>query len=537
MLDHPAAGTGSMQLLRAVPVINFEVPSRLVKCYRPPSQLVDKCGWVSGGTASVTPLPKAGHCLGMLLRRRLLIPAAGSAGAAVVSLYLHGPVVAVATAALGLALLVAERRVGAISAAGRAVMLAALHLGAGLAMLVGLAGRRHQPAGGWYETPRWQTLSSDAGRPTTTTKRGGPQWLLTVLVVVVCDIVLGTSLPPPGLPAELDLGRSRLVTTNPELADIQRDSLTLTYEVSSSGTWRFAATSTPTINLGPSGRQTWAPPAPPQLRIAFTGGSAAFGFGQRDEHTIASQLARDLYEAGASAEVRNLGVPGWTLRNAVADVEARLARGERFDVLILYGGFNETVSAGLGAPPGTSLFDRLLTEELRRAREPESLAAAWRRSSALVQLSGWSPPPQPPPVRQMRPRKRTGFQLAPTDRDAALRALRFDFDEPARRAVQLGADYGFRVLTVYQPVALADGRDLLAAELLGPEFEAGELEELTRWHAEAPMLLQMVELRYADLLAGSDCYLDVVHHTESCVGPIAERLAEDLLEWLHGAQR
>ncbi len=85
----------------------------------------------------------------------------------------------------------------------------------------------------------------------------------------------------------------------------------------------------------------------PEVRLWLTGGSAAFGLGQRDDHTIASELTRLAATDGVALRVSNLGVPGRTLWNEYRDVERRLEQdGERPpDLLVSYGGFNDAVGA------------------------------------------------------------------------------------------------------------------------------------------------------------------------------------------------
>lgn len=92
----------------------------------------------------------------------------------------------------------------------------------------------------------------------------------------------------------------------------------------------------------------------PAATLWLTGGSAAFGLGQRDEHTIASELVRLAGEDGIALEVQNLAVPGWTLSSERAAVAQRLAAGEPPDGIVSYTGFNDVaanvVEAIVGEP-------------------------------------------------------------------------------------------------------------------------------------------------------------------------------------------
>lgn len=92
-------------------------------------------------------------------------------------------------------------------------------------------------------------------------------------------------------------------------------------------------------------RVTWQPPAAPAARVWVFGGSTVFGVGQRDDHTIPSELARAAWEAGLAVEVVNFGVHGdvhWMEVNRLRDA---LASGlAPPDVVIFYNGWNDLVS-------------------------------------------------------------------------------------------------------------------------------------------------------------------------------------------------
>lgn len=80
----------------------------------------------------------------------------------------------------------------------------------------------------------------------------------------------------------------------------------------------------------------------PRKVVWVVGTSAAFGLGQRDDHTIASNLVRLGEQNGLRLEVRNLSVPGMTLHNEVDGVTKHLELdAERPDLIVFYDGFND----------------------------------------------------------------------------------------------------------------------------------------------------------------------------------------------------
>jgi lysophospholipase L1-like esterase len=109
--------------------------------------------------------------------------------------------------------------------------------------------------------------------------------------------------------------------------------------------------------------------------VWLVGGSSAFGLGQRDEHTIASELVRAAPDQDLSLEVVNLGVPGWTLHQEMQKVDAMLERGAPPpDLVVFYNGYNNVVGTVMdaavnGIRPDTPAL--LETETIRRFSEEQ----------------------------------------------------------------------------------------------------------------------------------------------------------------------
>lgn len=107
--------------------------------------------------------------------------------------------------------------------------------------------------------------------------------------------------------------------------------------------WRRANFTGDFVNVSDGIRTTWQAPnldADP-LQIWMFGGSTTWGSGQRDDHTIASYLARLGDGSEVAVEVTNYGESGHRLWQEVLMLEAELIRGERPDVVIFYDGVNE----------------------------------------------------------------------------------------------------------------------------------------------------------------------------------------------------
>lgn len=98
------------------------------------------------------------------------------------------------------------------------------------------------------------------------------------------------------------------------------------------------------LNTTEADRRSYLPPVPDDVepvRIAFFGGSVMFGVGQRDDHTIPSQVARLAEDEGIPVEVHNYGLPGWVGWQEAQYLERLLAAGEEYDLVVFYDGFNE----------------------------------------------------------------------------------------------------------------------------------------------------------------------------------------------------
>lgn len=99
------------------------------------------------------------------------------------------------------------------------------------------------------------------------------------------------------------------------------------------------------VNVENGMRRTWAPPECGCRRVVvwMYGGSTVVGLGQRDDHTIASALARLAWEDGLAVDVHNRGVLGdlhWEeVQRFAWDLEAE----DRPDVVIFYSGSNDIV--------------------------------------------------------------------------------------------------------------------------------------------------------------------------------------------------
>ena len=82
-------------------------------------------------------------------------------------------------------------------------------------------------------------------------------------------------------------------------------------------------------------------PADATAEVWLLGGGAAWGQGQRDDHTLASALARRSEEVGRPVRVRNFAQPGYTTLQSALLLERLLDAGPPPDAIVVYGGADD----------------------------------------------------------------------------------------------------------------------------------------------------------------------------------------------------
>jgi lysophospholipase L1-like esterase len=175
----------------------------------------------------------------------------------------------------------------------------------------------------------------------------------------------------------------------PELSRAQ----SVTASVTRSEAWGIEvlpyALKSPYLNVERHRRVTWKAAAPqvapqvapsaaecPPVEIWAFGGSTMFGYGQRDDHTVASYLAKELNRRGLRSTVLNFGVPGDTLWIETRKLEGELLAGSNPpDLVVFYDGVNEYGAQELlgakgraGTPPLAAFEDAGMYDGFARAQ-------------------------------------------------------------------------------------------------------------------------------------------------------------------------
>lgn len=298
-------------------------------------------------------------------------------------------------------------------------------------------------------------------------------------------------------------------------AQIQRDGGAVRF-VRRDGIWRLTPTASQTVNIDETGVRKTVANEPGGMRIAFVGGSAAFGLGQGDDRTVASELARILNtDGGSPVEIVNLGTPSWTTTDAALDLMLRIQRGEHFDAVIAYAGANELYMGFLQAKVPVPMLDVI---ERFTGSASSTLLEHWFDRSLVARLSGRRPRPGLTPLRVSDPyivaasREPLSTEMVGFLQQKAL----YNYKEGDRMLRELAERHDFHLMQVLQPLA-TDGTEGFFA-------------------VTKPLMAE--QLPGALDLSGSlppECFYDNIHTAEPCSARIAAFIAKGFRSTVTGA--
>lgn len=282
------------------------------------------------------------------------------------------------------------------------------------------------------------------------------------------------------------------------------------------------------INVDGWERRTYATPGSRQDEAPVVwafGGSAMWGIGQRDHHTIASHLVRMGEAAGMPIVARNFGQRGWVHFQEMLLFEQLLAVEEPPDIAIFYDGVNDLAAEpnsidGAPAtlmPPGSVRLGPEVAEDAR-AEPSHPARAAWDgylRTSAVARIAR--------ALGDASFRPASAAEAVPV-MNAAGRASASRHDGPdVRDAVEL-YERG-RALTSF----LAGGHGVEARFFWQPFQRYGS-------GADASPFLTPPTVDLSDALDGHlDVYLDAAHTNERGAALVAARIwseiESDVRQW------
>jgi lysophospholipase L1-like esterase len=318
--------------------------------------------------------------------------------------------------------------------------------------------------------------------------------------------------------------------------------------------WKAKPMSSRYLNIDADGnRVTWHPehesavPRRPVIRLFMMGGSTLWGTGVRDDHTLASLLARHFAaNPNYDLEITNFGQIGYVSTQELLLLYELLRCGQRPDIVLFYDGVNEAFTGYQNGMGG------LTQSEFFRAQEFSVLSSSWGRKilyrtalrSALMStgladlikhLSGKDNPNMIP--HQVAPFATLSYLAPPQDfegTDAVEQDVVDIYLFNVRMARMMGQEFKFQPLFYWQPTVFSKNnlapfeRKLLPGDPMRAKFFHGTYRRL----AEAASANGIVDISGILNNRHQLDFIDPYHLNEAANQIVARRMAADLAPML-----
>ena len=217
--------------------------------------------------------------------------------------------------------------------------------------------------------------------------------------------------------------------------------------------------STTYMTLRDGGRVTWRPPPCDCRRVTlwFYGSATGMGVGQRDDHTVASMLAKRAWQDGVAVDVVNRAMPGTQHWAQVNHFAWDLTNKPAPDVVVFYTGVTDLNAAKWLDERGMGDRDWPLDTMTASFLEAEHIATAVRRSTR-----GDAPQPPPPPGVALRP----ATKLPPMTPEEIGRLTAERLDRTLPTGADLAERHGVRPFWFWEPMRVS--RPPVAGEAAEP---------------------------------------------------------------------
>ncbi|MCB1014606.1 MAG: hypothetical protein KDB10_05755 [Acidimicrobiales bacterium] len=268
-------------------------------------------------------------------------------------------------------------------------------------------------------------------------------------------------------------------------------------------TWRLPRrSSSPYVNVVDGARRSYAPELPDgvePLDVWFLGGSAMFGFYQRDDHTVASEIIRLAERDGIFVRAANFGTVAYSNWQEVLLLEELLTERPAPDAIVFYDGMNDFgLYQASGAP---TVPAHQFSQEIGDLLE--------RNDSVLAF-----------PV---------GRGESASDRGSPETAARL-YNGAVEVAHRLGDGFDIPVSTYFQP-SIFSGDEPIDPRVLDVVQHTDEslAAERLRWGRGRALLdPRVIDVSEAFDGVPGDLYFDEVHHNERGSAVVAEAIYETL---------
>jgi lysophospholipase L1-like esterase len=283
-----------------------------------------------------------------------------------------------------------------------------------------------------------------------------------------------------------------------------------------------------------TGRKTWNPPDLPRdaEKIFVFGGSAAWGQGARDNHTLPSDLSRFLNAQAPRFRVYNYGEPGYTFTQELFYFISLLQKGWRPQYVIFYDGFNDVYGANQSGRAGS--LHNLLHSQEKLMNKPGRLywkaIKKWLAENIYLYDKVYHKL-----YLRFHPENRyldAGTHLT----DQELETLGAEVVQYYVRSLDilehLSRAYGFKFLCFWQPALHTEAKVMpqepTVDDLWDKKF--GTLYRFTNQHLDRQTLPHFHNISDAVGTRAHSFYIDLVHMTEEGYAMVAERIYQIFLK-------
>lgn len=271
----------------------------------------------------------------------------------------------------------------------------------------------------------------------------------------------------------------------------------------------------------------------PQRRVFLFGGSAAWGYSVRDEHTIAAAVEAALRDRGQDrVEVVNFGQSSYNATQEAITLLLELRAGNVPDVVVFYDGNNDVSATFQNGVAGRTLNQALAADRWRAARGGfASQVGDLARHSLLFQRLQGALGRQP-----------VGRPVMPDAEAACVDVARY-YHGLTRTVEGLAQSFDFRAVFLWQPMLATSRKPRSAWERSILEWAPGYDRMMQRCTAMVDSVMTAHQsTTYVPLHALFDADTATVfvdnwgHTTEAANAVIASRIADIILPMLKGAR-
>lgn len=299
-------------------------------------------------------------------------------------------------------------------------------------------------------------------------------------------------------------------------------------------TWRSKPVQGQFVNIDrDAGRKTWNPPnlTSEAITIFLFGGSAAWGYGARDDHTIASRLSQLLNARNPRFRVFNYGEPAYTFTQGVFYLITKLREGLRPDYVIFYDGFNDVYGAYQSGKAGTLHNVAQMREKLESRPRQLYWKAVTEWFTENIYLYNKVVNKLYVHLYPVERYREVGAKLTDQELKALAAELVQYYVESLELLDRLSQAYGFKYACFWQPALFTEPKVLPQETKIDVRLGDKQFGQLYRY---ANQNLARRQLPHFHNLSGvvsqrtKPCYLDLVHMTEEGYGQVAARLEKIL---------